>query len=130
MAEFSYPSVQATNPALHSGWFRSRERAIQAPRRVHGGLAFSERPFRAKGVAEAVAAAALSDLNKLANELYMASGYLKRKLGEWCREAQRPARKQAVVDADEPAPAADDPEEETEAEATSGLGAGGGLVIY
>jgi hypothetical protein len=42
-------------------------------------------PFdsRAKGVAEAVAAAALSDLNQLANEPYMA--YLKHKLGEWYR---------------------------------------------
>jgi hypothetical protein len=49
-------------------------------------------PFNshAKGVAvfaEAVAAAALSDLNQLANELYMA--YLKRKLGEWYREPAR-----------------------------------------
>jgi hypothetical protein len=35
---------------------------------------------RAKGVAEAVAAAALSDLNQLPNEPYMA--YLKRKFGE------------------------------------------------
>ena len=47
-------------------------------------------PFNshAKGVAvlaEAVAAAALSDLNQLANEPYMA--YLKRKLGGWYREA-------------------------------------------
>ena len=63
----------------------------------------------AKGVAvlaEAVAAAALLDLNQLANEPYMA--YLKRKLGEWNREAPRPARKQPVVHADEPAPAAGD----------------------
>ena len=47
-------------------------------------------PFeaRAKGVVEAVAATALSDLNKLANEPYMA--YLKRKLGEWYREAPTP----------------------------------------
>jgi hypothetical protein len=35
----------------------------------------------AKGVAEAIAAAALSDLNQLANEPYMA--YLNSKLGEW-----------------------------------------------
>jgi hypothetical protein len=72
-------------------------------------------PFdsHAKGVAvltEAVAAAALSDLNQLANELYMA--YLKRKLWEWYREAPRPARKQPAVDADEPASAAGDQEEE------------------
>jgi len=82
---------------------------------------------RAKGVAEAVAAAALSDLNKLANEPYMA--YLKRKLGEWYREAPRPARKQPVVDADEPEPADVDPEDATDADAPSGGGDGGGLVI-
>jgi hypothetical protein len=68
-------------------------------------------PFdsHAKGVvvlAESVAAAALSDLNQLANEPDMA--YLKRKLGEWYSEAPRPARKQTAVDADEPAPAAGD----------------------
>jgi hypothetical protein len=45
-------------------------------------------PFdtHAKGAAvlvEAVAAAALSDLNQLANESYMS--YLKRKLGNWYR---------------------------------------------
>ena len=62
---------------------------------------------RAKGVAEAVAAAALSDLNQLANEPYMA--YLKRKLGEWYSEASRPARKQPAVDADEPAPGGQPP---------------------
>ena len=89
-------------------------------------------PFdsHAKGVAvltEDVAAAALSDLNQLANELYMA--YLKRKLGEWYREAPRPARKQPAVDADEPAPAAGDQEEATEADAPSGGGDGGGLVL-
>jgi hypothetical protein len=66
---------------------------------------------RAKSVAEAVAAAALSDLNQFTNEPYMA--YLKRKLGEWYRKAPRPARKQPAVDADEPAPAAGDQEEET-----------------
>jgi hypothetical protein len=92
-------------------------------------------PFdsHAKGVAvltEAVAAAALSDLNQLANELYMA--YLKRKLGEWYREASRPARKQPAVVADEPAPAAGDQEEEeaTEADAPSGRGDGGGFVLH
>ena len=67
------------------------------------------------------------DPSKLANEPYMA--YLKRKLGEWYREAPRPARKQPVVDADEPAPADDDPEDATEADAPSGGGDGGGLVI-
>jgi hypothetical protein len=65
-------------------------------------------PFdsQSKGVAESVAAAALSDLSQLANEPYMA--YLKRKLGEWHSEAPRPASKQPAVDADEPAPAADE----------------------
>jgi hypothetical protein len=93
-------------------------------------------PFNshAKGVAvltEAVAATALSDLNQLANELYMA--YLKRKLGEWYQEAPRPACKQPAVDADEPAPAAGDQEEEeeaTEADAPSGGGDGSGFVLY
>jgi hypothetical protein len=86
-------------------------------------------PFdsRAKGVVEAVAAAALSDLNQLANEPYMA--YLKRKLGEWYREASRPARKQPAVDADEPAPAAGDQEEATEADAPSCGGDGSGFVL-
>jgi hypothetical protein len=82
---------------------------------------------RAKGVAEAVAAAALSDLNQLANEPYMA--YLKHKLGEWYSEAPRPAHKQPAVDADEPAPAADDQEEATEADASSGGGDGGGFIL-
>jgi hypothetical protein len=82
-------------------------------------------PFdsRPKGVAEALAAAALSDLNQLANEPYMA--YLKRKL----EEAPRPARKQPTVDVDEPAPAAEDQEEATEAYALSGGGDGGRFVL-
>jgi hypothetical protein len=67
------------------------------------------------------------DLNKLANEPYMA--YLKRKLGEWYREAPRPARKQHAVYRDEPAPAADDQEEATEADALSGGGDGDGFVL-
>jgi hypothetical protein len=59
-------------------------------------------PFNshAKGVAvlaEAVAAAALSDLNQLAN-----MAYLKHKLEEWYSDAPRPARKQPTVDADSP----------------------------
>jgi hypothetical protein len=54
--------------------------------------------------------------------------YLKRKLGEWYREAQRPARKQPAVDADEPAPAVGDQEEATEADAPSGGGNGSGFV--
>jgi hypothetical protein len=83
-----YPSVQATKSgaALKAVPKLSKPRA---PHRVHGGPAGREplrgRPFdsRAKGVAKAVAAAALSDLNQLANEPYMA--YLKGKLGEWYR---------------------------------------------
>jgi hypothetical protein len=55
--------------------------------------------------------------------------YLKRKLGEWYSDAQRPARTQPVVDANEPAPAADNPEEENKADAPSGGGNGSGLVI-
>jgi hypothetical protein len=55
--------------------------------------------------------------------------YLKRKLGEWYREAPRPARKQSAVDADEPAPAAGDQEEATEADAPSGGGDGRGFVL-
>jgi hypothetical protein len=44
-------------------------------------------PFdsRAEGIVEAVAAAALSDLNQLANKPYMA--YLKRTLGQWYSKA-------------------------------------------
>jgi hypothetical protein len=58
-------------------------------------------PFdsRAKGVVEAVAAVAPTDLNQLASEPYMA--YLKSKLGKWHSEAPRPARKQPAVDEDE-----------------------------
>jgi hypothetical protein len=90
-------------------------------------------PFdsRAKGVAEAVAATALSNLNQLANEPFMA--YLKRKLGEWYSEAPRPARKQPAVDADEPAPAATTSRRQprpTITDAPSGGGDGGGFVLY
>jgi hypothetical protein len=55
--------------------------------------------------------------------------YLKRKLGEWYREASRPARKQPAVDADEPAPVAGDQEEATGADAPSGGGDGSGFVL-
>jgi hypothetical protein len=55
--------------------------------------------------------------------------YLKRKLGEWYREAPRPARKQPANDADEPAPAAGDQEEATETDAPSGGGDGSGFVL-
>ena len=86
----------------------------------HVNSPFDSRP---KGVAEALSAAALSDLNQLANEPYMA--YLKRKL----EEAPGPARKQPTVDVDEPAPAAEDQEEATEAYALSGGGDGGRFVL-
>ena len=105
--ESQYPSVQATKsgaalkavPKLSKHLVAYMEGLLAVSPYVNG-------PFdsRAKGVAEAVAAAALSDLNQLANEPYMA--YLKRKLGEWYSEAPRPASKQPAVDADEPAPAA------------------------
>ena len=132
--ETQYPSVQATKfgaalkavPKLSKHLVAYMEGLLAVSRYVNG-------PFdsHAKGVAvlaEAVAAAALSDLNQLANEPYMA--YLKRKLGGWYREAPRPARKQPAVDADEPAPAAGDQEEATEADAPSGGGDGGGFVLY
>ncbi len=84
--ETQYPSVQATKsgaalkavPKLSKHLIAYMEGLLAVSPYVNG-------PFisRAKGVAEAVAAAALSDLNQLANEPYMA--YLKRKLGEWYR---------------------------------------------
>ena len=89
----SVPSVQATKsgaalkavPKLSKHLVAYMEGLLAVSRYVNG-------PFdsHAKGVAvlaEAVAAAALSDLNQLANELYMA--YVKRKLGEWYREPAR-----------------------------------------
>jgi hypothetical protein len=124
------------NLALHSRRFRSYPSTSSRTWRACSLLAVSpygNRPFdsRAKGVAEAVTACAgaLSDLNQLANEPYMA--YLKCKLGEleWYSEAPRPASKQPAVDADEPAPAAGDQEEATEADAPSGRGDGRGFVL-
>ncbi len=89
----SVTSVQATKsgaalkavPKLSKHLVAYMEGLLAVSRYVNG-------PFdsHAKGVAvlaEAVAAAALSDLNQLANELYMA--YVKRKLGEWYREPAR-----------------------------------------
>jgi hypothetical protein len=67
------------------------------------------------------------DSHAKGNEPYMA--YLRHKLGEWYSEAPRPARKQPVVDADEPAPAAGDQEEATEVDAHSGGGDGCGFVL-
>jgi hypothetical protein len=128
--ETQYPSDQATKsgtalmavPKLSKQLVAYMEGLLAVSHYVNG-------PFnsRAKGVAEAVAAAALSDLSQLANEPYMA--YLKRKLGEWYRKAPRPAHKQPAVDADEPAPAADDQEEATDADAPSGGGDGGGFEL-
>ena len=48
-----------------------------------------------QGVAEQAATEAFNNLNKLKNEPYMA--YLKRKLGEWYREAPKPVRQQPVL---------------------------------
>ena len=129
----SVPSVQATKSGAALKAVPKQSKHLVAY--MEGLLAVSpyvNGPFdsHAKGVAvlaEAVATAALSDLNQLANELYMA--YLKRKLGEWYREAPRPAHKQPAVDADEPAPAAGDQEEATEADAPSGGGDGRGFVL-
>jgi hypothetical protein len=128
--ETQYPSVQATKSGAALKEVPKLSKHLVAY--MEGLLAMSpyvNGPFdsRAKGVAEAVAATALSDLNQLANEPYMA--YLKRKLGEWYREAPRPACKQPAVDADEPAPAAGDQEEATEADAPSGGGDGRGFVL-
>jgi hypothetical protein len=93
-----------------------------------------ERPFRfscqgCRGGCCRGAATALSDLNQLANDPYMA--YVKRKLGKWYREAPRPARKhwQPAIDADETAPAANDQEEAAEADALSGGGDGSGFEL-
>jgi hypothetical protein len=81
----------------------------------------------AKGVVEAVAAAALSDLNQFANEPYMA--YLKHKLWNWYSEAPRPANKQLTDYVEKPLPAANDQEEATEADAPSGGGDSCGFVL-
>ena len=86
--ESQYPSVQATISGA----------ALKAVPKLSKNLLaymlavcpYVNCPFdsRAKGVAEAVASAALADLNKLANKPYMAS--LKRKLEEWYSEALKP----------------------------------------
>jgi hypothetical protein len=110
-----YVMSNVTGPALKVVLKLSKHLAAY----VEGLLAVSpyvNDPFnsRAKGVVEAVAAAAFSDLNQLANEPYMA--YLELKLGELYHEAPRPAHKQPAVDADDSVPAADDQEEATEAD--------------
>ncbi len=83
-------------------------------------------PFdsRAEGVVEAVAAAALSDLNQLANNPYIPQAHA---LGMVPRGTK--TRPQATSCPDEPAPAADDYEEATEAYAPSGRGDGSGFVL-
>jgi hypothetical protein len=83
VGETSVPSVQATKsgaalkavPKLSKNLVAYMEGLLAVSPYVNG-------PFdsHAKGVAVLAEAAALSDLNQLANELYMA--YLKRKLGE------------------------------------------------
>jgi hypothetical protein len=100
LVETQYPSVQATKSGTAlKAVLKLFEHLVTY---MEGLLAISpyvNGPFdsRTKGVA------ALSDLNQLANEPYMA--YLKSKLGEWYSEPPRPASKQPAVDADEPAPA-------------------------
>ena len=113
----SVPSVQATKSGAALKAVPKQSKHLVAY--MEGLLAVSpyvNGPFdsHAKGVAvvaEAVAAAALSDLKHLANELYI--DYLKHKLGKWYITAPRPASKQPAINADEPAPAADDQEEAT-----------------
>jgi hypothetical protein len=97
LAESQSSSVQATKsgaallavPKLSKHLVAYMEGLLAVSPYVNG-------PFdsRAKGVSDAVAAAALSDLNKLANEPEPYMAYLKRKLGEWYRKAPRPERKQ------------------------------------
>ena len=84
---------------------------------------------RAKGVAEAAAMEALTALNKHTNEAYMS--YLKRKLGDWYREAPRPERKQAGADEPEelPAPAEGIDEDVPDTEPAAGAGVGGGFSL-
>ena len=59
---------------------------------------YKDGPFdsRAKGVAEHATKEAFKNLNKPKNEPYMA--YLKRKLGDWYREAPQPLRTEPVAD--------------------------------
>ena len=88
---------------------------------------YQDGPFdsRAKGVAEHTSAEAFNLLNKLNNEPYMA--YLKRKLGEWYREAPKPERKQPVPDEEEdPQPDGRPTGEDMEAPENGG-GAGDGV---
>ena len=88
--ESQYPSVQATKSGAALKAVPKLSKHLVAYMEGLLRLAVTRSPYvngpfdsRAKGVAEAVAAAALSDLNQLANEPYMA--YLKHKLGEWYR---------------------------------------------
>ena len=130
----SVPSVQATKsgaalkavPKLSKHLVAYMESLLAVSPYVNG-------PFdsHAKGVAvlaEAVAAAALSDLKHLID-------YLKHKLGEWYREPARgpKTRPQATRGrrgrARARRPAAGDQEEATEADAPSGGGDGGGFVL-
>ena len=86
---------------------------------------YQDGPFdsRAKGVAEHTSAEAFNLLNKLNNEPYMA--YLKRKLGEWYREAPKPERKQPVPDDKEELEPDGRPTGEDEEALEEGGGAGG-----
>ena len=91
---------------------------------------YKDGPFdsRAKGVAEHAATEAFNNLNKIKNEPYMA--YLKRKLGEWYREAPQPARKEPVADDEEEEPGARTAATgEDEEEKEEGGGDGGGFLL-
>ena len=129
LAESQYVSI----PASKSGPALKAVPKISKPlvAYLEGLLAVS--PFangyfdsRAKGVAELAAAEGLKNLNELSNERYMQ--YLKRKLGEWYREAPRPARKQPVLDEDEPEAEAGDTEEAPDTEEAH-VGDGGGFAL-
>jgi hypothetical protein len=85
---------------------------------------------RATGVAEHAYTQAFNNLNKIKNEPYMI--YLKRKLGEWYREAPKPLRREPVADEEEEpgagAAATGGGEEEQEAGGDAG-GENGGFLL-
>jgi len=90
---------------------------------------YKDGPFdsRAKGVAEHAATEAFNNLNKIKNEPYM--DYLKRKLGEWYREAPQPARKEPVADDEEEPGARTAATGEDEEEKEEGGSDGGGFLL-
>jgi hypothetical protein len=130
LAESQYLSISASKsgPALKAVPKISKQlvaylEGLLAVSPYANGFCYS----RAKGVAEAAATEAFKILNLRTNEAYM--HYLKRKLGEWYREAPRPVRRQPPVpDEDEPAQA-DDTEEAPDIEEAVGGGDGGGISL-